>query len=97
MNTIECSKGPCQKFITPMENLNDYDFEPINSNSCLIDIDAYQQGQVSRTICATNAWKNITSLNLAAQFSWVEESLIRQWDEVIEDLIDMEEKPNECM
>ena len=30
MNTIECSEGPYQGCTTPIVNIDDYDFEPIN-------------------------------------------------------------------
>ena len=38
-----------------------------------IDIDAYQQGQVSDGTCTTKAWVNNISINLTTQFAWDEE------------------------
>ena len=48
-----------------------------------IDIDAYQRGQVSEEICATNSWEKLTSLRLTDKFKGGTEDFINQWDEGI--------------
>ena len=63
----------------------------------LLDINSYQQFQLSEKTCAITVGNNLTSLNINFQLPGGEFSLIKHWDEAIEYLRDLQKPPNIIM
>ena len=64
---------------------------------CFLDIDAYHKGQGWEETCSTNAWDNLTTLRITAQFSGGVEAFINQWDEGLEEVIELGWQQNELL
>ena len=68
-----------------------------DGRAAFLELDAFQRGQGSNETCATNSWTKLNRLKLTSTFPGGVEAFLGKWGDVIEELTDVKQAPNEFL
>ena len=68
-----------------------------DGRAAFLEIDAYQQGQGSDEVCASNAWAQLNRLKLTPVYPGGAEAFLAKWEDVLDKLRDVNQAPNQFL